>query len=388
MKSWIMTVWKANHDQSEWPDMSIRQTQDACHVTDSEKHPAKDVIEKMCSDEFFEKHNYKYVEVSSGADGDEDNEYVYSSFPKAERHSEANNDLVSNPMYQATYGSHMSVERDDKFLAKNQAPKELVDNESGYLCPASMEAEQNSDTEQYSCYQNTTEVVGCKRSHTEICHDEAVSRTTNEVAYSKGTKIKRSVVEYSNSAFTLDEDETSWDADADSVIIYDSPPVAYQNVAYILDEGHGSQDEDTDIIAKHETCPKEYQNICMVCKFHQDGVTEEDNTLACSYQNAAYSIYRSSTGAKQSGSDQLVPQSDHLYANVQETTDVVTQDAVSHMDMETGQNHIEGDHHEREVLLKPDRAPDDIPGRSGVPKSHSLLRSWLNDPQLEVIYYI
>ncbi|KAL9950623.1 hypothetical protein ACROYT_G043148 [Oculina patagonica] len=302
MKSWIMTVWQANHDQSEWPDMSIRQTEDACHVTDSEKHPAKDVIEKMCSDEFFEKHNYKYVEVSSGADEDEENEYVHPWFSKAERHSEANNNLVSNPVYQAAYGSHMSVERYDKFLAKNPAPKEPVDNESGYLCPALMEAEQHSDTERFSCYENTTEVVGCKRSHTEICHDKAVSRTTNEVAYSKGTKIKRSVIEYTNSAFTLDEDETSWHEDAESIIIYDSPPLAYQNVAYILDEGHCSQDEDTGVIAKHETCPEEYQNICMVSNFHQDGVTEEENTLACSYQNSEYFICRSSPGAKQYGS--------------------------------------------------------------------------------------
>ncbi len=388
MKSWIMTVWQANHDQSEWPDMSIRQTEDACHVTDSEKHPAKDVIEKMCSDEFFEKHNYKYVEVSSGADEDEENEYVHPWFSKAERHSEANNNLVSNPVYQAAYGSHMSVERYDKFLAKNPAPKEPVDNESGYLCPALMEAEQHSDTERFSCYENTTEVVGCKRSHTEICHDKAVSRTTNEVAYSKGTKIKRSVIEYTNSAFTLDEDETSWHEDAESIIIYDSPPLAYQNVAYILDEGHCSQDEDTGVIAKHETCPEEYQNICMVSNFHQDGVTEEENTLACSYQNSEYFICRSSPGAKQTGPDQLVPKSDHQYANVQETMDVVTQEAVSRMGMETGQSHNESDYQEREALPKPNRTLDDISGRSGVPKSHSLLRSWLNDPQLEVIYYI
>ena len=61
MTSWIMELWMRNHDQSEWPELSIRQSDDACHVTDAKDHPPKEEIEKMCSEGFFLKHHYKYV---------------------------------------------------------------------------------------------------------------------------------------------------------------------------------------------------------------------------------------------------------------------------------------------------------------------------------------
>ena len=377
MKSWIMTLWLANHDQSEWPDLSICQTEDACHVTDTKKHPSKDVIEKMCTDEFFAKHKYKYVKITSDTVGDEENDYDYSCCPKA-GNSEANE--IS---YQVAYSSHMSGEGDHKRLAMNQAPKEPDDNGTGYLCPVGMEAGQHSDTERSSSSPNTTEVAGCKRSRIEICQDEAVSRTANEASYPKETKIRKSVVEYSNSAFILDQDEDSSDENAESISNYDTPGVPYQ-VTYMSLQGHSSQDEDTGFIAKYEKCHEEYQNICMICAFNGDDVSAKENTLACSCQNAAYFTCSSPTGAKQSGSDQLVPQSDHLYVNVEKTTEVRTQDAMS---QETGQSHIEADCQEKEALPQPDH---DIPGSNGdgVPKHNSLLRSWLNDPQLEVIYYI
>ena len=64
MTSWIMELWMRNHDQSEWPELSIRQSDDACHVTDAKDHPPKEDIEKMCSEGFFLKHYYKYVDPS------------------------------------------------------------------------------------------------------------------------------------------------------------------------------------------------------------------------------------------------------------------------------------------------------------------------------------
>ena len=64
MTSWIMELWMRNHDQSEWPELSIRQSDDACHVTDAKDHPPKEDIEKMCSEGFFLKHHYKYVDQS------------------------------------------------------------------------------------------------------------------------------------------------------------------------------------------------------------------------------------------------------------------------------------------------------------------------------------
>ena len=64
MKSWIMQLWLKNHDESEWPDLSICQTNDACHVLDAAKHPSRQNMERMCSEDFFAKHNYRYVEKS------------------------------------------------------------------------------------------------------------------------------------------------------------------------------------------------------------------------------------------------------------------------------------------------------------------------------------
>ena len=63
MKSWIMTVWLRNHDKSEWKDLSICQTEDACHVTDTKQHPKKEVIMTMCSEAFFGKHEYTYMDA-------------------------------------------------------------------------------------------------------------------------------------------------------------------------------------------------------------------------------------------------------------------------------------------------------------------------------------
>ena len=71
MKSWLMQLWLQNHDKSEWPDLSICQTGNACHVADEKKHPDKESIEKMCSEGFFAKHNYIYVHmpVDEGREG-------------------------------------------------------------------------------------------------------------------------------------------------------------------------------------------------------------------------------------------------------------------------------------------------------------------------------
>ena len=271
MKSWIMTFWLENHDKSEWPDLTICQTEDACHVTDTKNHPSKDVIEKMCSDEFFAKHKYKYVDHPSVTVKD-DEDYAYAYCPKA-GNSAANESLDVSSEYQAAYSSPNPVERDtythtdildDTYVAMNQEPKEPDDNESGYLCPIAIEAEQRSDNEDRSSNQDTTEG-------------------------------------------------------------FDTPPVAYENVAYLLDEAHTSHDEDAGFIAKHEPCLDKYENM------DDDGSLDSD-PLACLYQNAAAFL----TCTHPTVSDQLVPQSDHLYANMQEKVDVVTKDTRSQLDTEAG----------------------------------------------------
>ena len=386
MKSWIMTFWLENHDKSEWPDLTICQTEDACHVTDTKNHPSKDVIEKMCSDEFFAKHKYKYVDHPSVTVKD-DEDYAYAYCPKA-GNSAANESLDVSSEYQAAYSSPNPVERDtythtnildDTYVAMNQEPKEPDDNESGYLCPIAIEAEQRSDNEDRSSNQDTTEGFGSKRSHTELCQAEAVSRTPHETTYSQETKIKKRVVEYSNIAFSFDQDEASWDEDAECIPNCDTPPVAYENVVYLLDEAHTSHDEDAGFIAKHEPCLGEYENM------DDDGSLDSD-PLACLYQNAAAFL----TCTHPTVSDQLVPQSDHLYANMQEKVDVVTKDTRSQLDTEAGQPHIETHHQEQETLPQPDHARDDIAGNNsaGVSESNPIAPSWLNDPKLEVTFYV
>ena len=131
MESWIMRSWLESHDESEWPDLSICQTEDACHVTDMKSHPSKEVIEKMCSDEFFTKHKYKYVDVPSVTIRDDEDD-DYSCCPKV-GNPEADKCLDISSNYDVTPNP---VERDHKSIAVYQDPKEPDGNESGYLCPA------------------------------------------------------------------------------------------------------------------------------------------------------------------------------------------------------------------------------------------------------------
>ena len=62
MLSWIMTLWLNKHEKSEWPVLPVSQPDDAIHVTNSEEHPPREDIEKMCSQGFFTRHKYLYVD--------------------------------------------------------------------------------------------------------------------------------------------------------------------------------------------------------------------------------------------------------------------------------------------------------------------------------------
>lgn len=62
MKSWMMSLWLKNHEKSEWPDLSISQPEDACHVSIRDKNHFERAIEEMCSEGFFTVHGYKYVQ--------------------------------------------------------------------------------------------------------------------------------------------------------------------------------------------------------------------------------------------------------------------------------------------------------------------------------------
>ena len=121
MMSWIMKLWRQNHPESEWPDLSICQPEDACHVTTTEKHPSKENIEKMCSEDFFVKHHYKYVGTSSTD--------------------------VRDDEYYASCSSEGSFEVDDSFdsLKRNEAALVPEDYATGSTCPMEKESEEESN---------------------------------------------------------------------------------------------------------------------------------------------------------------------------------------------------------------------------------------------------
>ena len=365
MNSWIMRSWLERHDESEWPDLTICQTEDACHLIDMKSHPSKEVIEKMCSDEFSAKHKYKYVDdLSVTVREDEGDLYSYC---REVGNSEASEGLDISPNYEVAYISCNAVERGHKFMAINHKPGEQDGNESDYLCPVAMEAEQRSDTEPHSSTQGTTEGFGNKRSHTEVYQAEAVSRTSHEDTFSllfSTSKVKKRVVEYKNIAFSSDQDEASWDEDAESIPDYDTPRVAYENAVYILDQGHTSQNEGHGSITTQEACPDEYD-------------TMEGDSLVCLYQNGFTCVHPTV-------SDQLVPQNEHLYANMQEEeVDVVFQDIGPLLGTETGQPQ------DQETLPQLDQR-DDIIGKNSARGSerYPIAHSWLKKRKVEVTFDI
>ena len=369
MTSWIMRCWLESHDESEWPDLTICQTEDACHVTDMKNHPSKEVIEKMCSDEFFAKHKYKYVGDPTVTTRNEEDVY-YSINPKV-GNSEANERLDISSEYEAAYISPDPVERENKFMPINQEPRGLDGNESGYLSPVAMEAEQRRETKHHTSNQGLTEGIGSKRSHTEIHQAKAVSRRAQEATYSQVAKIKKRVVEYSNAAFSADHEETSWAEDAKSIPNYDTSREAYENAIYILDQGYTSHLEGTGFIPRHDACLDMYEAM-------------KGDSLMCLYQNAA--IWTDPTVP-----DQLVPQSDHLYANMQEEVDGVT-GTRSLLGTETGKPHLEARCQDSRQETSPQlgHALHDIASKNsaGVSEQNSIGPSWLNDSKLEVTFYV
>ena len=84
MLSWIMALWLNKHEKSEWPVLPVSQPDDAIHVTNSEEHPSREDIEKMCSQGFFTRHKYLYVD--SGRQNETDTAEVYE-------HSHTNSQL-------------------------------------------------------------------------------------------------------------------------------------------------------------------------------------------------------------------------------------------------------------------------------------------------------
>ena len=68
MTSWMMSLWLKNHEESEWPDLSISQPEGACHVSIKDESHFERAIEEMCSEGFFTVHGYRYVQGNAAAE--------------------------------------------------------------------------------------------------------------------------------------------------------------------------------------------------------------------------------------------------------------------------------------------------------------------------------
>ena len=68
MKSWMMSLWLKNHEKIHWPDLSISQSEDACHVSIRDEDHFEKTIEEMCSEGFFTVHGYRYVQWDATAE--------------------------------------------------------------------------------------------------------------------------------------------------------------------------------------------------------------------------------------------------------------------------------------------------------------------------------
>ena len=125
MTSWIMKLWLENHDKSEWPDLDIRQPANACHVTDAEMHPSKQNIESMCSEDVFDKHCYRYVDI------------------KREMFLKKTSDEDESPY------SDLSVRR-DRVLSPS------IEEISEFLRPVKTKTNKSNDAERQACKENKT----------------------------------------------------------------------------------------------------------------------------------------------------------------------------------------------------------------------------------------
>ena len=78
MKSWMMKCWLQTHCESEWPDLNVCQKEDSSHVLPETLHPSPKNIEKMCSDEYFGEHTYRYDKTVKGYVEENESLYTYA----------------------------------------------------------------------------------------------------------------------------------------------------------------------------------------------------------------------------------------------------------------------------------------------------------------------
>ena len=122
MQSWMMTFWLNKHDKREWPELPIYQPDDASHVTRAEEHPSKEVIEAMCSEGFFTRHSYRYIEkVQRSVTDTDDYEDPFESYdtpahqslqesPLLDLHRQSTKECLSTDSISSGYNSKVVEE--------------------------------------------------------------------------------------------------------------------------------------------------------------------------------------------------------------------------------------------------------------------------------------
>ena len=98
MKSWMMSLWLKNHEKSKWPDLSISQPEDACHVSMRDENHFEKAIEEMCSEGFFTAHGYRYVQWDD-ATAERAQEELYDDIDWKDR-TQSSSDLQVEELYE------------------------------------------------------------------------------------------------------------------------------------------------------------------------------------------------------------------------------------------------------------------------------------------------
>ena len=91
-----MTMWLKRHHKKKWPNLSISQPDDACHVSIKDEHHSKRAIVEMCSEGFFAEHDYRYVQSDCAERVPED---LYDDMPVKESFQSCS-DLQDEELYE------------------------------------------------------------------------------------------------------------------------------------------------------------------------------------------------------------------------------------------------------------------------------------------------
>ena len=276
-----MKLWLKTHDKSEWPDLPTCQSQDAYHVTCLEQHPSSDIIEKMCSPDFFSRHEYKYVCRNFGMAGGKDD------------YSEANGtpDVPFTGDISPVYSSCSKVKKNLELVPVPEPQKAPNNNDAGYLCPVSITVEDLSSTES-----NEENDAGVAESTRGDGRERVVP--AKETFNLQVKKVKKRSGAHGSSAVDMNEGKASLPADTLASL--------YVNLGTQPDQQHTSLYQNIDAIPK-ETSSKNEEYV-------------EGTKAACPNptEKRNRAVYPKVKKAENTPGleDQLVPPNHPLYANL------------------------------------------------------------------------